>query len=101
MFVIYYHERLARNKKYIVLLNCSFTSLRYHSVLSLSASSSKEAQTSEAVMASTSTSVAASASSEKKRRSDIAAQRKARIMMKMASMQQNFIKTNETLFQVG
>ncbi|XP_069985814.1 E3 ubiquitin-protein ligase UBR2 isoform X10 [Penaeus vannamei] len=88
------HHRTTTHKDLL-----AWTIRKYHSVLSLSASSSKEAQTSEAVMASTSTSVAASASSEKKRRSDIAAQRKARIMMKMASMQQNFIKTNETLFQ--
>ncbi|XP_042869972.1 E3 ubiquitin-protein ligase UBR2-like isoform X5 [Penaeus japonicus] len=88
------HQRTTTHKDLL-----AWTIRKYHSVLSLSASSSKEAQTSEAVMASTSTSVAASASSEKKRRSDIAAQRKARIMLKMASMQQNFIKTNETLFQ--
>lgn len=74
--------------------------LRYHAVLNLCADSTKPSQPSEVVTASTSTSDAASATAEKKRRADIAAQRRARIMAKMASMQQNFIKTNETFFQV-
>lgn len=73
---------------------------RYHAVLNLSSDSAKPSQAPEAVLASTSSSDTATASAEKKRRADIAAQRKARIMAKMASMQQNFIKTNETFFKV-
>lgn len=73
---------------------------RYRVVLNLSSDMAKPSQESETVLASTSSSEASTASAEKKRRADIAAQRKARIMAKMASMQQSFIKTNETFFQV-
>ncbi|KAK4308495.1 hypothetical protein Pmani_019811 [Petrolisthes manimaculis] len=77
----------------------AWTIRKYHAVLNLSADSDKPSQPSEAVTASTSSSDTASATAEKKRRADIATQRRARIMAKMASMQQNFIKTNETFFQ--
>lgn len=73
---------------------------RYHAVLNLSSDSAKPSQASEAVLASTSSSDTASATAERKKRADIAAERKARIMAKMASMQQSFIKTNETFFKV-
>lgn len=74
--------------------------VRYHAVLNLSSDAPKPSQATEAVLASTSSSDTASVTAEKKKRADIAAQRKARIMAKMASMQQNFIKTNEIFFKV-
>ncbi|CAL4120871.1 unnamed protein product [Meganyctiphanes norvegica] len=75
---------------------------KYHYVVSLSSESGSKNETSEAPAAapSTSSSSGASASAEKKRRADQAQLRRQRIMAKMASMQQNFIKTNETLFKV-
>ncbi|XP_069939421.1 E3 ubiquitin-protein ligase UBR2 isoform X2 [Cherax quadricarinatus] len=88
------HNRTSTHKDLL-----AWTIRKYHAVLILSTDSAKQSQASEAVLASTSTSELATASAEKKRRADIAAQRKARIMAKMASMQQNFIKTNETFFQ--
>ncbi|XP_069190099.1 E3 ubiquitin-protein ligase UBR2 isoform X3 [Procambarus clarkii] len=88
------HNRTSTHKDLL-----AWTIRKYHAVLNLSMDSAKQSQASEAVLASTSTSELATASAEKKRRADIAAQRKARIMAKMASMQQNFIKTNETFFQ--
>lgn len=77
----------------------SWTIRKYHSVLNLSAGVTKPPQVPEAALATASTSVAGSASAEKKRKADLVAQRKARIMAKMAAMQQSFIKTNETLFE--
>ncbi|XP_050727381.1 E3 ubiquitin-protein ligase UBR2-like isoform X3 [Eriocheir sinensis] len=77
----------------------AWTIRKYHAVVNLSSDSTKPSQASEAVLASTSSSDTATASAEKKKKADIAAQRKARIMAKMASMQQNFIKTNETFFK--
>ena len=74
---------------------------RYHLVLNLSTDATKQTQVAEAALASASTSVAVNATAEKKRKADLVAQRKARIMAKMAAMQQSFIKTNETLFEVN
>uniref|UniRef100_A0A0P4WDX2 E3 ubiquitin-protein ligase n=2 Tax=Scylla olivacea TaxID=85551 RepID=A0A0P4WDX2_SCYOL len=88
------HRRTTTHKDLL-----AWTIKKYHAVLNLSSDSAKPSQASEAVLASTSSSDMASASAEKKKRADIAAQRKARIMAKMASMQQNFIKTNETFFK--
>ncbi|KAG7160528.1 E3 ubiquitin-protein ligase UBR2-like 2, partial [Homarus americanus] len=88
------HHRTSTHKDLL-----AWTIRKYHAILNLSTDSTKQSQASEAVLASTSTSESATATAEKKRRADIAAQRKARIMAKMASMQQNFIKTNETFFE--
>ncbi|XP_071525838.1 LOW QUALITY PROTEIN: E3 ubiquitin-protein ligase UBR2 [Panulirus ornatus] len=88
------HHRTSTHKDLL-----AWTIRKYRVVLNLSSDISKPAHETEAVLASTSSSEASAASAEKKRRAVIATQRKARIMAKMASMQQNFIKTNETFFQ--
>ena len=58
-------------------------------------------QQAEPVVPVASSSSMASVSAEKKRRADMAAQRRQRIMANMANLQHNFIKTNEVLFKVS
>ncbi|KAB7502596.1 E3 ubiquitin-protein ligase UBR2 [Armadillidium nasatum] len=75
---------------------------RYHEVERLSASepAKHRQKTSESNSSNSSSSLGStSASAEKKRKADMAAERKARIMSKMANLQKNFILKNESLFK--